>query len=885
MNSKIKRITILILALTVMNIFCVGSYAEEGEKCVLNSDEYNALRAIGVFDNTTVGTDASSFITRAQYVGALSNMAGADAMSFDREEVSFIDVNDNTQYASAIYGFYKLGYVTGTSSTTFSPNKSITYAQAIKILVKVLGYGDLSVKKYGDNEFGYCNMGNELKLMKNVKITDFNNPMTWENAATLLYNAGITSVLNENTYSITTGVTYGKDSDKTLLSVNNDVYYGEGILRGNGIVSLAIGSDNDNIALIDDEEYISHTFEFTKYVGCQVKFLYKKDSGDDKTLLWVKNTKRNNILNIKADCLLTNDADYGLTNIVYEENNKKCSANVSGYADIMYNNNATENYDIGLIKPASGGIRLIDNNGDNKYEVVIVENYVNIFADAISVSNNFIADKYGDTLYLDDYKYVRFIKDGALVQIQDVESNCVLSYEKNQKEDTMFIYVNPQGTSGKLQEINNEGNSTTYKFESGEYKLAASYRALMENDNYNAVSMAVGEQYKYYLDKNGDISELREEFGERLQYALLINAVKGEGLSGEGRAELKFLLQNGTMLTAKTKKKIKLNGDKGKSGADLLSDSRLKSGGEVCVQVVKLSLNTEGEITEFSFCEPCSSQYGYENDKFTLDYDNPKCIFYTENNFTFDSKYTINPSTVCFVKYTDLNERDPYYVLNPKMLSHESTYNVKIYDSNEKLEAGVIFVKRGIKGTDSKFFLVDKVTYMSVNKESTPCISGLYNGSYQNILVDDECKSVSDLKRGDVIRIAMWDSKIVNFDIVVSLSEKPQPFINHSKVNTENTILFEDIYSASDNNVVTVNPSTETDALTVTALREWYYNIPIYVYNCRTDEVSIGTREDFYQSYTHDKDGNPISNENKTMILLQQRHGYSYMEQAVVVYY
>ena len=54
-------------------------------------------------------------------------------------------------------------------------------------------------------------------------------------------------------------------------------------------------------------------------------------------------------------------------------------AKISPYAEIIYNNALYNAANINHLKPAMGKIRLIDSNNDKNYDVVIVEEFRNVF--------------------------------------------------------------------------------------------------------------------------------------------------------------------------------------------------------------------------------------------------------------------------------------------------------------------------------------------------------------------------------------------------------------------------------------------------------------------------------------------------------------------------
>ena len=111
--------------------------------------------------------------SRAQFVTWLykiAEKAGAD-MTVNATASSFSDVNSSAYYANAVAWAVQHGIVSGTSTTTFSPNASISRAQMVTIIYRLNG-SDVNITT-----------GNNLDD-KTVNFTDiagryYTTPVTW----------------------------------------------------------------------------------------------------------------------------------------------------------------------------------------------------------------------------------------------------------------------------------------------------------------------------------------------------------------------------------------------------------------------------------------------------------------------------------------------------------------------------------------------------------------------------------------------------------------------------------------------------------------------------------------------------------------------------------
>ena len=106
-------------------------------------DDASYFKAVQwAYNNKIVtGTTATTFspaanCTRAQFVLMMWKMYGSPVVSGPNP---FTDIEDGTKVAKAVLWAYKMGYVNGTTATTFSPRDPITRGQMIMIFWKIAG--------------------------------------------------------------------------------------------------------------------------------------------------------------------------------------------------------------------------------------------------------------------------------------------------------------------------------------------------------------------------------------------------------------------------------------------------------------------------------------------------------------------------------------------------------------------------------------------------------------------------------------------------------------------------------------------------------------------------------------------------------------------------
>ena len=451
-----KRITSFLLMLVMLMTSVCVTYAEnetaptaETPAEVLDTDEFNALYAMGFVGDELKNTDKNTLVTRAQFTGWLFKPAGYTLTEYKASEIPFRDVSIVTPYYNEICTMYQMGIVNGTDPEMFSPDNHVTYAQACKLIIDVLGYRNYAEIKYGEFPEGYVMMAGELDINDGVKNVVWNSELTAEDAVRMLFNAGETEVLAFSGVDKNGNPTFDTDGT-TLFAKGNKIYSSKGVMQSNGIASIATTDAQDGVSVINGEGYVSADADLSNLLGMTVKYFYRDDK-ITKKLLWATPDKRaNNVIDIEAEDLILSSPQYTLTNIVYyDKNGKEENAQLKHMVDVVYNNSFFAIPTIDIMKPKTGKMRLIDNNDDEIYDTVVIEEYKNIFVNAVIPDTNTIVDKYNYTVNLDKYATAKIIKDGKEVTIDDVgkaTDGNVQAGEEQKPQETKF-----EPTKGKIR--------------------------------------------------------------------------------------------------------------------------------------------------------------------------------------------------------------------------------------------------------------------------------------------------------------------------------------------------------------------------------------------------------------------------------------------------
>lgn len=896
-----KKLLALLLTLSV--IFTSFSVMAETpvttiaakEPAPIASTEYDILQTLGFIGEDIKILNADSAFTRAQFVGTLYKIAGFPEIEYLDEEITFADMKDATLYKNEVQYFYNAGYINGTSATTFSPAGPITYQQATKIIADVLGYKDFAISRYGNDMNAFVSLAQKLDLTHNMMIGNVTAPLTAQNAIILLYNAGRAKIFDPSIYISTGDIIYDTWNGEELISRNNNIFFGTGTMQSNGIVSTISSKPNKQYSVINGVKYFNSGIDLTGFVGFEINFHYRNDKGT-RTLLWAGIKNPDQMLELKASDLEPDDPKYTMTNIVYKKGKKNVNAKLDNFCNVIYNNSLYNRYNISHIKPEMGLIRLLDTDFDNDYDLVVVEEYENVYAIKYSSELKYISDKYNNPIKLGDYENVKIYRDGKEITADEIGVNVVLTCVASINKQSLIIYVNTEVYTTKLNAVSTDGGETTLEFDDITTKLAPSYENL-DATKYAKITPVPGRLYTIYLDKEGNVAEIAEGSDGHLEYAYVTKAYLVEEVNvPAGTVEFRLLLSNGSFVTARTRKKVKFkDGDSAvisTTGKTILDNPRLWRdvvdgvgniiGTEIDEQVVRVTINEEGEITEFQFpYDNTANAYGFYDGKFSLDYEGSASVADSDGGYILAKRFFTNGTTIGFVKYNGSDLEEPYGIVSRTSFKPVSGSTIKVYDATTDRVAKIFSGEHNYVGdyNDMYAFLVESVVYKQIDGESVKHIAGWYGESWKEMGENSPGIIPATVKRGDLVRVAVTGSnKITKCSDPVHLADKPAPFLNGNQV-------FSYLYAINSGGIAVLTPAgneTTYGNVLPSALRT--NHIPVKIYDVKNNEILVKELSDVAPLKAPEADGTFVPEDDDVMIFLHRYRG-AYITDVIVVLY
>lgn len=174
-----KKLLSVIMAVLMMSGAIVFAENDE-DKAVAAVNRYDIM--VGDTDGNFRGQDG---VTRAEMAKII--LACLDIKDCGKTETEFSDVSSSHWASGYISRAYADGIIAGMGDGTFAPDSSVTYEQAVKMLVCALGYDDMA-KNMGGYPDGYWRVANNIGVLEKFSVVPTGNA-TRIDIAKMVYNS------------------------------------------------------------------------------------------------------------------------------------------------------------------------------------------------------------------------------------------------------------------------------------------------------------------------------------------------------------------------------------------------------------------------------------------------------------------------------------------------------------------------------------------------------------------------------------------------------------------------------------------------------------------------------------------------------------------------
>ena len=808
-------------------------------------EAWEFLTGVGVFD-TNEGYKPDSPISRAEFTRLIIKLRGYKDMAENNTDIIFSDVDALSKDRGYISTAYALGYVKGYSDGTFCPDNAITGSEALKLTLEIIDYGAYSDAAGGYTD-GYLYTAEQMKLLDGTGVR-MNESVTWDSAMLLLANAAETDLLKIKSYG--TKVELQTVPGENLLSEKFSIYKTEAIIEANEYTDImaADGGVKKGCVLAAGQLYETGDTHAEEYLGMNMKMYYVDD---DRVfapkLLYIKPYKnKNSVLELNGDDISALSQNGTAVEYRTEKGGKR-RLNLSDKASLIYNGKLTL-LDEAKLTPEIGTVKLISNDGDEIYDVIIVMSYESYVVSAVSEDTWTVSTKQGKKLILneDECKIV-IKKDGNDAAFSDIRAGMVISYAESDGSDNIIktAVLSDNVIEGTTEQINTADRSITVD--------GTGYRA--SSGAIQDISIAA--QGKFYLDSFGNIVYF--DGARDIVYGYLYNIYADE--SGED-IYCRILTENNRWVSLALKSNVSLNGSR--TTPVKLMDS-IGSAPSECRQLIRYKVDKEGRIILVETASKITM--GTEEDKQAITADEFRLSsagteYYRTTNHSFNGKIGIDSNARIFIvpddKKNNSASTNDYYITNRDSLQLDTSYTYEAYDADIYRNSRVYVIKGynqviNTSSTIGYMMLVSKLggEMLTGEGEIRKTITGYWQGNEITLPIDLDAekspvKSYDELEAGDIIQITYNHSG--NVDTIVKKFSKHCGF-SLSTSSPYNSISFvSGKVLAMDNSgssmVLEYNENGSAAIYSTKSINK------VYIYHTEKNEFTVGTEADIIEGDT-----------------------------------
>ncbi len=736
---------ILSLVLVVSALYVPAFSATEYES--VTEEQLALLTAFGIIDETVDAKELAEPLTRAQAAADFCRILGVEVADNGGFDSVFYDVTSETPYYKYIKGISDMGYMIGYPDSRFRPIQHISTKETARVLANIMGYKDYMAVTSLDNVILKTDLLDGIEIRDEITKGDF---------LRMVYNAlhGPACLIT----GVGTGITYEINEDYLGMEHLYGVVSNRGVVDAIPVTSLdeVIDNMNDGTVSVDGVVH-KYNGDASAFLGYKVKYYFKIDA-DGKDIIYMIKDSTNRELVLNYDDII----GYSGFTYKYEENNTDKEVKIAPDTAILFNGSAYPATDDDDMVPDYGKVTLVDNDGDRKYDVVMIDSVEFILAESTNPSKMTVfAVQDGKDLELENADEIIVTKDGKEYDFDRIINRDLLAVRRSKPDSGYYKVVIEVLKDAKAN--SRLSGVTEEKVTVGEvtYKL---WDSMDEESKAEIKAGATVTLYTY-----GDMIVIAEVAGSMNSYGYLVSISEPE-IFGD-TIQFRLMQTDLKAVTLDMNKTVKIDGVSCKAAdikARLVESATLSvkppEYGEVA-QPVKYTLNGEGKLVAL---DTFYFDAEHENEETSLRRLETESYKYSRTSSSF-----YNRDTGAFVAATKDNRayRVPFmdryseYDYEYYNLAEGMSLNTWTYDyidvcnvDPDSLVADFAYVYRLVynHGTWGSFIVQDKTQALNDDGDVVKALEVIDagNGNFKTLVINEAAYAAyEELNPGDFIRI------------------------------------------------------------------------------------------------------------------------------------
>lgn len=755
------------------------------------------LTRLGVIPAADIGIFGPDIpVTRGdalQYVNRLFRVPDVG----DSKQI-FADIEPGSRYYEDVAKGVAYGNISP-NAARFRPDDYITAQEFLKMLLWGLGYSDMCEARGGYPAVTTIarQVGFSSALINNATLTK-------QEAAQLIYQAMDITIY----HALKTPIYMDHLAGQTLLE-SYHLEHRTGTVTSNSKSALP-GYQAGGVS-IDGKQYIDVNGEGEKYLGYLVDYFVDEETDE----LFVVNPQKNvTVLDINANDLDEEATDTSSRTIAYFVGNRTVKETYSSDANVFINGYIDYQYTNEDLLPQQGKIRMVDNNRDGTYDVVLIESCVSVIVDAVGYSGEkmYLYGRDGSEYIFDDYEENVQVKTAAGANVTALEQNDVVDIYMNRGEDRADITVLNDSFQGSIEEIEKGGSKVVVTVSGQNYEVIPSCVMAAENGLSDSAVLEAGTNGVFYLNSFGKIVWIGKRTPDTWQTAFVQKVDKGRGV--DERVRLRVFGLDGQFQELYLADPVVIDNTEISNSA-AAADNLIEN-------VIMYRVNTSGEIKEIDTASEggvlesggvaITGLYAAGSGAVYGDSHRQECLlpktgvpsFVIPQNFSFeyvlngaDQHYGVlnavsfaNQESCAFIPYNMDEFKRPEFILQTKIIADSSLIGA-------------------IQSETDPAMVISSVTTVAQNDEIYTKITGYnWSGTEINLMVGQDTEIIesgkifrnseaaatmmdsnkrvivsavtpeylvgaSDLRIGDILRYSGTDSNVTGLERLYSVEERP----------------------------------------------------------------------------------------------------------------
>lgn len=804
------------------------------------TDVNEAIEVLNTFDIVRKKNDEDAYskeISRADFAIYAGNIVNINEYEINQKRY-YTDVPMDHWALNSINNLTEMGILTINENASFRPSDSITRIEALKVLLELMGYGEIAENEGGYPQ-GYIQVASRLDLLNGE---DVNQKITVEQAVCLIYDAVKINVCRKTSYSDG----YFKqevDEDETLLSLYKKVYYVEAQVTDTYIGSMTGGSKTlKNQIKLDGEPYDIFRYNPVEIMGREVRAFYEKDSDTDVNdiiLLYTIDDK-DKIVEFDMEDFIS----YEEENVnYYKDEQKKSKLKIAKGATVIKNGDIVKENISAAFSGSKGDITCIDTDKNGEYDLIFINVYENLFVGYIDTENLLVYDVYRTEKNLDLSESKKevdiFNTDGSYTDMSAISLNDVLTVYKS--DGYVRVYITRKTTEGQVYAYDNDEKIINIGDEHDKFDYELDADLLSDYDK----NIQVGSKGIFYVDRFGHIAYFELTKMGDMEFGFIEKCMEDE--DGDSPIRLKIFNEAGEHKVYDVTAKVTIDGTLCKE--EKIIKAALNNAGEkIEGQLIRFVTDSEGKIRKIDTAYSGASEEGNKLIK-TQDLQNLHYFYPTRK---FGNYILMGSDTLIFGVPSDKNlassDEEDFRILRNDYFNSGAYYDVESYKiDNDSGYETVIITKGGfIESTPKTSFMVSKIeNVLDEDGEICERISGCSSGVMYTYYASSGSSFIEDgVKSGDIIRLTIDSDGKAKMHTMIYSYEKGKapewaPRYDSSYYYREFNLLYGQMLSLKDN-VIKISYTDEKKVDDLQAASGIGY-VVIYDPEARGEKVRVGS--------------------------------------------